>query len=361
MSYTKISPTFIPLPGLRPLYALSGDLAKALVVKKVDNYQFTRGNVIAAQNHCLNCLTFIKAVDIEEHVSVADAASLDKSTFDTALEFWIKAEDTAPAAVILNRYDALSGEKIELTAAGKLVYTIGDGTDTYAVTSTTDIRDGKWHHVFAYADRDAEAYIYLDAVDNSASRAGTLANVDSMNNALTFLIGKSGTTYATRIKLEEVRSWVWAAGIPATIATAKSENMKCPYVLSGLLASANVILWLKFDEVAGATFQDSSASNNDGTPMQGIAPVNCSEMQATSYLVSPMIYENAVPHAGTVAMRLKCFWSGNDAVNHALFYYYYDVDNYIEIRKNASNNIVLPSKRAERLRRVPFQSRRSGP
>ena len=344
MSYTKVSPTFTALPGLRPVKALSGNLNQALVVKKSDDYRFSRGNEIMASSHCYKSLILTKATTIKEHIVIADDASLNKSTNDTGLELWIKVEDTATAAVFLDRYAALTGEKLEMDSSGKLIYTIGDGTDTYAVTGTADMRDGKWHHVFCYADRDAEAYIYLDGADDSASRAGTLANVDSITTPGDLLIGKSGTTYATRVSMDEVRSWVWAGGVPAGIANAISENYRCPYELSGYLSSGDLALWLKFDEDAGGTFADETANNNDGTPIQDATPVDCSEVQATSYIVFPLVYEHAVPHTGTIAIRLKCFWSADDSTNHCLFYHSYSSDNYIKIEKNASNNLVFTVK-----------------
>ena len=343
MSYTKISPTFTALPGLRPVKALLGNLNQALVVKKSDDFRFSRGNEVMNASHLHKCLSFYKDVTIEEHVEIAADASIVKALNDCALELWLRVQTTTPAAVIINHFDALTGEKLEIDSNGKLVYTIGDGVDTYAVTSTTDVRDGNWHHVFAYCDRSAEAYIFLDAVDDSASRAGVLADVGSITTPSDLYIGKSGTTYLIQAEIDEFRSWLWAA-IPVTITAAISENYKCPYQLSGYLDPGDLAVRLKFDEDAGGTFADETANNNDGTPYQDVTPVDCDQVQQTSYVVSPMIYENAVPHTGTIAIRLKCFWNADDDTSHTLFQHYYDADNYIKIEKNASNNLIFTVK-----------------
>lgn len=341
MSYIKVSPTFTALPGFRPVKALTGDLSEAAVIKKADDYRIDRGSIVANERMLFNCLNLDSADN--QHVRVANNATLNKSTNDTGLECWVKVEPGEDGGGIIVRYGSSTGEYLAMSSAGLVVYWIGDGTDTYQVTGATDIRDGRWHHVFAYADRDDEAYIYLDGVDDSDSRVGTLADVDSMDNTETLYIGYGAVGYLTG-QIDEVRSWVWAGGIPATIATAIAEHYNCPYKLSGLLATGDLKLWLNFDETGGSSFADSSPQSNTGTPYSGGGSTTCATLQENNYLINTLRYEHICAQCGTLAFRLKCFWDADDSTDHVLFYSYSDANNFILLKKDSSNNLVFTIK-----------------
>ena len=87
MAYSKVNPTFNPKFGFRTIKSLTGQLNKAIVLKKADDLQFSRGDSCSVANHMGNCLELDSSKD--ECVSIDHHASLNKSTNDGGIECWI--------------------------------------------------------------------------------------------------------------------------------------------------------------------------------------------------------------------------------------------------------------------------------
>lgn len=339
MSYTKITPTFDAKFGLRPLNALLTRLNKAIVLRKADDLQFAKGNANGGQRYLHKCLDLVAAQN--EWVEVSSDASLNKGANDTALECWVKLDVNSNYTALMWREVSDVGEKLVTYYDGKIHYIIQDGVDTYTAKGGTDIRDGKWHHIFAYADRSSEAYVFLDGVDDTDSRTGTITDVGSLDNAGKLYIGGVAGAVAMTGQMDEARSWEWTGGIPADIDDAIVDNYKCPYEISPKLSSSDLVLHFKFDDSSGSVFTDETANNNDGDAFTNGALGNRSDLQANNALRASYEYENETPHAGTRAFRLKCFWDADDNENHCLYYWFSDGNNYIKLEKNSSNNLVF--------------------
>ena len=339
MSYTKVTASFTEKYGLRPVKSLLTRLNQGIVLRNADDLQFSRGSGVGAQNYLGKCLDLVEAN--QNYVQVADDTSLNKSTYDTALECWVKVDSSTTTSKLIFRSSGNAGEKLEINLNGKVLFTIGDGPDTYLVVGATDIRDDRWHHIFAYVDKSSEAYIFVDGVDDSDTRSGTLADVGSLDVSDNLYIGKESTSYTTA-QIEEVRSWKWTSGIPSDIDTAILENYKCPYEISPRLSSSDLVMHLKFNDSAlSASFTDETANNNDGTPYQNGGAVLCTDLQADSSLKQSLEYENETPHAGTRAFRIKTFWDADDDNEYCLYYWYYNASNYIQLYKNTLNELVF--------------------
>lgn len=339
MSYTKVTASFTPKFGFRSIKTLLTRLNQGIVLRKADDLRFAIGNQFGAQRYLGKTLDLAE-INLE-YVRISDAASLNKTSYDTALECWIKLGNNDSYNVpILVRWSSATGEKLEINSSGQIVYTIGDGTDSYIVVSATDLRDGDWHHIFAYADRSTEAYIFVDGVDNTDTRTGIITDVNSIDVSDYFYIGKNGSAYST-IQVDEVRSWLWTGGIPADINNAIIDHFKCPYALSDRFSDTDLALWLKFHDVSGTTFTDETTNSNDGTAYASGATINVSNLQTDNILRSSYAYQNEVLHAGTRAFRLKCFWDADDDAEHTLYYWFYDANNYIKLYKNTANSLIF--------------------
>ena len=48
--------------------------------------------------------------------------------------------------------------------------------------SSSNIKDGIWHHVVVVWDRDDKAYVYVDGVEEKTFDISNIANVDISNN-----------------------------------------------------------------------------------------------------------------------------------------------------------------------------------
>ena len=121
--------------------------------------------------------------------------------------------------------ETLIAKSIAIGSQGYMVYIedgyvkamISDGTDTYILAGTTKLNAGATYHIGVVFDRDnaANCKIYLDADDDTASRTGTLANVNTVTNASNFTIAAEsdgGNTAA--IYVYDVRVYiggVWSA------------------------------------------------------------------------------------------------------------------------------------------------------
>lgn len=133
--------------------------------------------------------------------TVSDNAALEPGTGDFAIEFGIKAASTAVSvSKILHKDDGSDqGYFIEITSAGKLKITVGDGSDTATVTTINPINDDVWHHVIVNieAGESDGLVIYVDGT-LAVSAGGDLSDVDSITGGATDLtiVGENSKTFS---------------------------------------------------------------------------------------------------------------------------------------------------------------------
>lgn len=125
----------------------------------------------------------------------ADNTVHDITTEDIGIFAWVKIPVGAGIGVILAKRIAAAGYFLYSAANGKVVFAMSDGADTYSMTGTTDLRDDTWHCIVNIIDRSnaANCSLYIDGVDDSPVKAGTLADVNSLTNAVTFYMGSSSS------------------------------------------------------------------------------------------------------------------------------------------------------------------------
>jgi hypothetical protein len=144
-----------------------------------------------------NSVQFAAAAD---SFTVSDNAALEPATSDFAIEFGIKAASTAVSvAKILHKHDGSDdGYIISTDATGHLVCTIGDGTDTAAITSRNVIIDNKWHQVIINIEAGETDGLTLYIDGESAATAVDISDVDSVTGGATDLtiVGENSKTFA---------------------------------------------------------------------------------------------------------------------------------------------------------------------
>lgn len=202
----------------------------------------------------------IKYAVADHKIEVADNAALQPSTGDFAIEFGIRAESTAVSVgkIIHKDTGADQGYIVELTSAGKLKVTVGDGTDTATVTTINAVNDGAWHHVIINMDRDSETglKIYVDGRLGVAAGAD-LTDVDSVTGSTTALTIGYGETSKT-FYLSAVGLYKGQILSAAEIATrwANGAGSKFIGTETGISAAWNL------DEGTGSAVKDLVGSNN---------------------------------------------------------------------------------------------------
>jgi len=118
----------------------------------------------------------------------------DITTEDISISAWVKVDTDAPSmSQFVGKREVSSGGNwsISYVSTGVLRMNISDGTDVYYVQGNIDIRDNKWHYVAGVIDRSdaTQCKIFIDGVENSITKTGTLANVDSLTSTGIFGIG----------------------------------------------------------------------------------------------------------------------------------------------------------------------------
>lgn len=145
-------------------------------------------------------LQFAEAAD---SFTVADNAALEPATGDFAIEFGIKAASTAVSVAKILHKDSggakVDGYIITLDSAGKLVVTVGDGTNEATLTSINAINDNVWHHVIVNIDAGSATglKLYIDGQANYVA-VGVLTAVGSITGGTTNLtiVGEASKTFS---------------------------------------------------------------------------------------------------------------------------------------------------------------------
>lgn len=143
----------------------------------------------------------VQFAEAADNFSVGDDVALEPVSGNFAIEFGIKAASTAiSVAKILHKHNGSNdGYIVELTSAGKLKVTVGDGTDIATATSRDLINDNVWHHVIINieAGESDGLQMFIDGVSAHAS-AGNLTDVDSITGGSTALtiVGEAAKTFS---------------------------------------------------------------------------------------------------------------------------------------------------------------------
>jgi len=198
-----------------------------------------------------NCLQFDAA---GETLTVIDPAGgeLDFAATDNfSIELWVQVAAVGNG-LLLDKYDATDlGYKVEV-AANVLVFTIGDGTFTPAITGGTAVNDGLWHHVLCVRDVSLDVLaLYLDGASDAVAVAdtttGTLATADNL------VVGSTDTGNLRRVGQVRVYNTDLTAAQAVDLAIGDIPDIQ-QYIV-GSWACING---------AGAVVLDDSGNRNNG-------------------------------------------------------------------------------------------------
>jgi hypothetical protein len=108
---------------------------------------------------------------------MADYDGFDSGTNDYSLSIWVYSEDfdATSAQELFDKNAASAGPVLEVTTAGKVLYT--HATDT--LTSDTALTNGAWNHIVVTLNSANELHMYINGVQDINSTASVTATIDS--------------------------------------------------------------------------------------------------------------------------------------------------------------------------------------
>ncbi len=217
------------------------------------------------------------------YASLADDDYFDiSSSSDFSLLATIKTSDTGSSTIISKRTDSSSGSAGYLFGLdygrgdGIPYFEVSDGVDEYSVYGNTNIADNKWHTVMAVFDESNASgnKIYIDGVDKTAGRSGTIGVVEDLSNSIAINIGRTAdgaglfTGSIDRIAFfpyaltrndvlrENANSYSVEIGI-------QNKDTSSGIAYDPFGGSPPVAHW-KLDEMRGSTAKDYASSSLDG-------------------------------------------------------------------------------------------------
>ncbi|MDQ3099206.1 MAG: DUF2341 domain-containing protein [bacterium] len=200
--------------------------------------------------------------DSGQYLDIGNKSQLDfANAQDFSIEAWFNRTSAVTSDTLFAKKNSTSN-----TAVGYLIYisnTVGaedinfevsDGTNDIHVDGAASFTSPGWHHVVAVYDddNDTNTTVYVDGLnDKDSVNVGTLANVGSPSNALSFRIGaESDAGNVFNGLIDSLRVYNYAL-TPAQV--------RWSYNRGGPIA------WWKFDECTGTTLNDATTRNTVGT------------------------------------------------------------------------------------------------
>jgi len=181
-----------------------------------------------------------------DKVVVPDNTDFDFTAF--TVEAWVfsNSTQTSYANIIDKSHDSISGWAFEYTLDGTQIYfTLGANS----VVASTNINDGKWHHIAGVYD-GTTSYIYIDGnLEASADYA-----FNNSSGELYFGTWKDTGTRWFNGKIKNVR--IWNKALTSEEVEISMKRKKLSGTEDGLVA------YYKFNEGSGTVLHDYAGSNN---------------------------------------------------------------------------------------------------
>lgn len=203
-------------------------------------------------------------VSTSHYFTRADDVLLDiGDTQDYSCMIWFERDRQSATEVLMAKTSDREGTATGTTAGwvlyidvyGILHFAVNDGTDAYIINGTTSIPEDEMHNVVVTYDENSadDCKIYLDGYDDTASKTGTIGDINDCSNALVFSIGAEsdgGGSFDGRIAGAAVwdNSVLTAANALTIATTPLTEPTGTPDC------------WWTFYDLAAATTVDDEAS-----------------------------------------------------------------------------------------------------
>lgn len=116
----------------------------------------------------------------------------DITTENLTVSAWVKAEEGASKRIVSKGSWGAESYILAVSATTNPFIEVEDtGGDQFYALSNTSLADDKWHHVVGVIDKsnNSNCYIYIDGIEDTDSRSGTITDVGSITNSSSLRIG----------------------------------------------------------------------------------------------------------------------------------------------------------------------------
>jgi len=131
-------------------------------------------------------------------INCGTSDSLNFGTGDFSFIAWARTPGAASRRLCQKGSSGSASYKVGFDASNKPYFEIQDGVNTLTVTAAGAVTDFIWHQIAIVADRDSQAgcRVYIDGVNDTDTRVGTVTSVGTITNASDFRLGSyGGSTY----------------------------------------------------------------------------------------------------------------------------------------------------------------------
>ena len=133
------------------------------------------------------------------YCSVSDAVvktticnNVDMTTNDFILELFVKPDTNFVSGILISKLDNINGYELGIDDSGKPVMSVYSGGSKAAVTASSAVNEGGWHHLLAEVNRAGIINLYIDGKLSNGTATGTVPAKDvSISNTSDLLIGKN--------------------------------------------------------------------------------------------------------------------------------------------------------------------------
>ncbi len=204
------------------------------------------------------------------------------ATADMTISGWFFRDTfTTDDVIVAKIYGIGPGETgygVYISSGDQLIFKIGDGVQTYTVTTSMTFTTSVWTHFSIVWDQDSAANtkIYINGQSVSTSTSGTISDIDDASYSHTFRVGALSAggepfdgkidevrVYNRTLTANEVLTLYSFTGIGSEVNSSASQPQGTGRLDSGLAG------YWKLDEGSGTSAADSSTNANTGTLTNG--------------------------------------------------------------------------------------------
>lgn len=209
------------------------------------SYGGVSGNTLSIVSSVLGKGADFNGVTSAVNCGTSDSLNFGAST-DLSLSVWFRTFGSASRRFCQKGSSGSASYKAGLDGSHKPYIELQDGTDTFTMTAAAAVNDGRLHHAVFVVDRDTQdgCKVYLDGLDDTNTKVGTITDIDSVTNASDLRIGSyGGSTYfigemfqAQLFNVAKDSTWVaaeYAKGAKALTRTAWGARETSANVTSG--------------------------------------------------------------------------------------------------------------------------------
>lgn len=227
-----------------------------------------------------------QAVDFDgsdDFMSLGSTSYLNvNATADMTISGWFFRDTFTTNDVIVAKIYGIgpgeTGYGVYISSGDQLIFKIGDGVQTYTVTTSMTFTTSVWTHFSIVWDQDSAANtkIYINGQSVSTSTSGTISDIDDTSHTNTFRIGalSSGGELFDG-KLDEIRVYnrTLTASEVLTLynfdGTGVELNSGASQAQGGSRLDSGLAGYWKLDDGSGTSATDASTNGNTGTLTNG--------------------------------------------------------------------------------------------